>query len=531
MGITKCRGYGTKERRSICGPIPWHVYIEPLIPRFAALAFLPKTPLFRKSLLFALALMALLALQVWWLWQSFKTQELALQQLLNDKCEELVAKMDAAYYCFSLEAQQHVPENAAFWLDVGGLADTSVRLPLEDPVFTDTVFKRLDLSVAADVVMDLHVELNNIDPSIPDAALSPFQRVVRKAYSHSIMLGNRRLLDTFALRKYFQESLKGYTNKADFSARVFTAKEHKALFSHGIDISGNAFSTTRPLYQSVPLVPHLVLELKAVDTQPLLANPAIWIMVMVLAIAFLLMLLTQSFVKTIKGQKRLSEMKNELIANITHEFNTPVTNIALALRKLSPQNDDEQLAIEIIGEENKRISRNIDLVMAPGTLDEQMAEQDADEVDLHHLLDMAVDSVKLMVKERKGIITTSFDAKYHHVLGDESHLLSALLNVLDNAIKYSPNELWIAVRTYNKGPKTYIEIADKGMGMEATQLQQVFERFYRVKHQYRHDVKGFGLGLYFARKVAKMHNGELSAVSTPGKGTSFTFQLPLYKPK
>lgn len=233
-------------------------------------------------------------------------------------------------------------------------------------------------------------------------------------------------------------------------------------------------------------------------------------------------------------QKKLSEIKNDFINNMTHEFKTPIATISLATDAISNQSvlsdpDKVRHFTGIIRDENKRMNGQVEKVLQAALLDKKELNLKVDEVDMSEVIKTATDNISLMVKEKDGSVSIRQDAANATVSGDRVHLSNLVYNLLDNACKYSGEHPEIEVSTRNLNGQLLIAVKDNGIGMSADQQKMIFEKFYRVPTGNVHDIKGFGLGLTYVKTVVEAHAGQITVRSQPGKGSVFTIQLPLNK--
>jgi signal transduction histidine kinase len=234
-------------------------------------------------------------------------------------------------------------------------------------------------------------------------------------------------------------------------------------------------------------------------------------------------------------QKKLTEMKNDFINNMTHEFKTPISTISLAAQML---NDDSvrksptmlQHISGVINDETKRLRFQVEKVLQMSMFDKKKGTLRLQDVDANSLISNVVHTFRLKVEKYGGHITASFDANDAIVNVDEMHFTNVIFNLLDNAVKYRnedvPLELNISTKNVS-GDKLRITIADNGIGIKKEDLKKIFEKFYRVSTGNRHDVKGFGLGLAYVYKMLNLMGGSITAESEYGKGTRFIITLPL----
>ncbi len=257
------------------------------------------------------------------------------------------------------------------------------------------------------------------------------------------------------------------------------------------------------------------------------------------SMAFTLILLVV-FVFTIVvafRQKKLTEMKNDFINNMTHEFKTPISSISLAAQMLNDASVRKSPAMlqqisTVINDETKRLRFQVEKVLQMSMFERQKATLKLQEVDANLALYNIVNTFKLKVEKYGGKISSHLDAMDAIVNVDEMHFTNVVFNLLDNAVKYRREEepLQLTVSSRDLGEdRLQIIIADNGIGIRKDDLKKIFEKFYRVSTGNRHDVKGFGLGLAYVKKMITELNGTISVESEPGVGTRFIIVLPLLK--
>ena len=233
-------------------------------------------------------------------------------------------------------------------------------------------------------------------------------------------------------------------------------------------------------------------------------------------------------------QKRLTEIKNDFINNMTHEFKTPISTISLAAQMLRDPSVGKSEAMfnhisGIIIDETKRLRFQVEKVLQMSMFDRKAATFKPKEVDANAIVQDTVNTFRLKVEASGGVIDAHIDAADANVFVDEMHFTNVIFNLLDNAVKYkSPDrDLKLSVHTRNEQDKLVLTIADNGIGIRRDDLKKVFDKFYRVHTGNRHDVKGFGLGLAYVKNIIKALDGTIHAESEWGKGTRFVIMLPL----
>ena len=234
-------------------------------------------------------------------------------------------------------------------------------------------------------------------------------------------------------------------------------------------------------------------------------------------------------------QKKLSEMKNDFINNMTHEFKTPISTISLAAQMLNdPGVRKSGTMLEhistVINDETKRLRFQVEKVLQMSMFDRQKATLKLQEVNANQLIHNIVNTFKLKVEKYGGKIDSQLDAEIAEVKVDEMHFTNVIFNLLDNAVKYrredTPLELMVTTRNLPSN-RIEIAIADNGLGMKKDDLKKIFEKFYRVSTGNRHDVKGFGLGLAYVHKMVTELKGDIRVESELGKGSKFIITLPI----
>lgn len=255
---------------------------------------------------------------------------------------------------------------------------------------------------------------------------------------------------------------------------------------------------------------------------------------MALSIIFTLVIIiaySSSLYQLVK-QRKISEIKTDFINNMTHEFKTPIATINLALDSIkNPKiiGDKEKVFryLNMIKEENKRMHAQVENVLRISKLEKNELNISKDRVKLHDLVLDAITHVELIVEDRQGYIKTFMNADKSSFLANETHFTNVIVNILDNAIKYSPDAPKIEVITENIGNNILLKIKDHGSGMSKAAAKRVFEKFYREHTGNIHNVKGHGLGLAYVKRIVDDHEGHVSVESEKDSGSTFTIKLPI----
>lgn len=254
----------------------------------------------------------------------------------------------------------------------------------------------------------------------------------------------------------------------------------------------------------------------------------------ILSIVFTLIIIIaySSALNQLIRQRHISEIKTDFINNMTHEFKTPIATINLALDAIkNPKiiNDNEKVTryLQMIRDENKRMHAQVENVLRISKLEKKELDISKESSNIQDIIDDAIDHVNLIIEDRQGTITTHFNATRTTVLLNDVHFTNVIVNVLDNAIKYSPDEPKIDIYTENVKDFVIIKIKDQGAGMSKVAQKRIFEKFYREHTGDLHNVKGHGLGLAYVKRIIDDHNGQIFVESEKGKGSTFIIKIPL----
>ena len=235
-------------------------------------------------------------------------------------------------------------------------------------------------------------------------------------------------------------------------------------------------------------------------------------------------------------QKRYSEIKNDFINNMTHELKTPIASISLAAQMLN----DESLPksgkmtkhlVSVVSDETKRLRFLVEKVLQMSMFDRKKASFKKKHLDLNEMVESIANSFTLRVEHTGGKVYVDVGAIDSTIYVDEVHFQNVIFNLMDNAVKYrNPDKpLDVYLKTWNDERYLYLSVRDTGMGMRRDDLKKIFDKFYRVHTGNLHDVKGFGLGLAYVKRVVDLHDGDIKVDSEQGKGTTFTIRLPVIR--
>ena len=298
---------------------------------------------------------------------------------------------------------------------------------------------------------------------------------------------------------------------------------------------GEEFTYEQPLYRNDPVNKMGLVKIHFPNMNSYIFSS---IRFMIPAIVFTVILLV-TFIFTIVvvfRQKRLSEIKNDFINNMTHELKTPISSISVAAQMLNDESvTKSQAMMKHIGgalqEESKRLRFLVEKVLQMSLFDRQKTMFKKKELDLNELVENVAATFTLRVEHTGGKIMTDIGAVESKIYVDDTHFTNVVFNLFDNAIKYrKPDQpVNLIISTWNDEHHLFFAIKDDGIGIKKDNLKKIFDKFYRVHTGNVHDVKGFGLGLAYVKRIVDLHKGDIKVESEYGKGTKFTIQLPIIK--
>lgn len=333
------------------------------------------------------------------------------------------------------------------------------------------------------------------------------------------------LLETL-LREEFERS----NLTEDFEYGIYDCFTDSIVFGGKVDFGNPVTGRAEKIQELINLDPdgHYFGVLFPNKTALILRQLDFWMYSSI--IIFFIVLFFSYTILLLLRQKRLSEVKTDFINNMTHELKTPISTIALSTEALSApdivqQPDRFNQYVHIIRNENERLRSQVEKVLQIASLSPGRVKLKMERVDLHTIIRKAEGTFRVKIEEIDGVITVDLEAKNSAILGDQLHVTNMVYNLLDNAVKYSGEHPNVTVRTSNQKGRLWVSITDHGIGISKAHQKMIFDKFYRVPTGNRHDVKGFGLGLFYVKTMMRAHGGRVFVESTPGKGSTFTLEF------
>ncbi|MCB4809301.1 HAMP domain-containing histidine kinase [Tamlana sp. 62-3] len=333
------------------------------------------------------------------------------------------------------------------------------------------------------------------------------------------------------IRKLLGEKLKKDGIDINFELAIYSNDLATKVSSENFENRPNSTFKVPIFYDENRQTPYRLLVNFPDDDKFILSGVIGMILLSVIFTLIIILAYTSAILQLVK-QRKISQIKSDFINNMTHEFKTPIATINLALDAIkNPKiiSDETKVLryLKMIKDENKRMHAQVENVLRISKLEKNELNISKERVKLHDLVEDAIMHVELIIEDRQGYIKTFLNADKSSVLANDTHFTNVIVNILDNAIKYSPNIPEIEVYTENVGTNIVLKIKDHGSGMSKAVAKRVFEKFYREHTGNIHNVKGHGLGLAYVKRIVEDHQGHISVESEKDKGSTFIIKLPL----
>ena len=380
-------------------------------------------------------------------------------------------------------------------------------------------------AIQQNVIPDVKIEKSGNLDILDNAQFEIFFKDIASAMPLQERVSNQ------TLQKLIKKELEEYGVKTKFEF---------AIYNNGIatKVKSNEFKYDKEATYSIPVFTDNEgnEKYKLLVTFPhkkkFLLSELVSITILSIVFTLIIIITYSSALNQLIRQRQISEIKTDFINNMTHEFKTPIATINLALDAIkNPKiiEDKEKVFkyLQMIRDENKRMHAQVENVLRISKLEKKELDIEKESSNIEDIIAEAIEHVNLILEDREGKITTHFDALRKTVLVNEVHFTNVLVNILENAIKYSPDTPEINIYTENIKDMILIKVKDNGLGMSKIAQKRVFEKFYREHTGDIHNVKGHGLGLAYVKRIVEDHNGQVYVESEKGKGSTFIIKIPL----
>ncbi len=345
-------------------------------------------------------------------------------------------------------------------------------------------------------------------------------------------INTRDRFDTTKIKKLLNQTFINNNITEDYKFAIVDNRRNYYFKTKGYSLDNSHEIFRKQLYPNDLYAPKkLFIELYFTDEKNAIFRRLPKITITSLLLTLIIISLFGITLFIIFKQKKLSEMKNDFVNNMTHELKTPISTISLASQLLKDNSipdeakDFESLS-NMIAQETERLSFQVEKILQIAIIEKGKVKFKFDNIDAHYIINDIIKSFTLKIQSRQGKLEIDLQAQNSIIYVDKLHFSNVIYNLIDNAIKYSEEEPLIKIRTKNKNNLLVIEIQDNGIGIGKDHLKHIFEQFYRVPTGNIHNVKGFGLGLSYVKKIVDEFHGEIKAHSELGKGTTFSIYLP-----
>ena len=498
------------------------------------------------AVFFFLAISALVIIQVRWINSVMSAEDQEFRFGVNEAMKEVVNELEKAETYKRIISEINPPANhpgEEVQTDLSGRRSAEIKL-LEkygfNPDARSVIISRAGSTYLLDsesLEPEIFMGSNESEGAVLSAGATA--RMTNKIISIENIV-SRILHETPPLRDRFtadeintqiRKSLDAVGIHLDYECAVRGAYGNYIYRTSDYSESSGANKYLRQLFPGDPVPGNNILTIYFPREEDYKFGQIAFMAISSMVLVLLLTILATSTFIVIFRQKRLSEIRSDFINNMTHELKTPIATISLASQMLNDPGVPEEARnteglAAVISEESNRLKVLVEKVLQTAIFEKARLELDKQPADLHAILLRAVDAFKLQVNGRGGTISTFFDASDPIITVDEANLFNVFLNLIDNALKYSMNtpEITVTTTAWHKG--IAITISDNGIGIPREHLKHVLEKFYRVPAGNTHNIKGFGLGLSYVKKIVEQHYGTIKVDSQAGRGTRITIHLP-----
>lgn len=505
------------------------------------------------SVLFSVALLVLIFFQIYWIRNDFKVKQEVFEQKVNEALNNTSVKLErldtVSIYKRTKVIRQGIklnndllnsknPNALSFSvletlnIDSNGYQSsrmTSKVLSIDSLQFNPKIKSFLDN------IKDHKNGFQNPTNDLFNKSVTKGNDIFKEEYTFDYYNNYKQKIDTLLLDSLLHIELKKQGILAKYNYYLTSlypeSPHHSDLkFAESMEDSLGvvykvSLSPSNRFIDPEYLIVHFVNQKKAIFR-------GMWAMLVTSVVVILILIISFYYIMASNlKQKKLSQIKNDFISNMTHEFKTPISTISLASEMLSDSSisqtpDKQSKYLKMIRDENKRLSVLVESILQTSILDKGEFKLKPSELDIHEIINTAINNTQLLIAQRHGNIHTVLNATVHKLMADRVHLTNIIFNLIDNAIKYTKDVPEITITTYNTAEGIMVEIKDNGIGISKENQRKIFDKFYRVPTGNVHNVKGFGLGLSYVLAVVMKHGGTISVESELGKGSTFKVHLP-----
>jgi two-component system, OmpR family, phosphate regulon sensor histidine kinase PhoR len=521
------------------------------------------------SILAGLAMLGLIVIQLYWVSNAITLKEQRFEQSVNEALSSVVYKMEKQHTAARIKRKFNFRKQGMRWLvEHDSLQQGAVLV--QDSFADNHSFRvrgnRFKVKVLEEMVSDsngvitketrqhsfIEDSLHHLGPSVLMNPLDSNMKTIRWIEHKNDMVNDifdelvsiniyndvNDRIDTMLLDSLLRLELMNKGIDAEYEYGILDRSMLKpAAGKQEIDPEQEALAASRFKVNLAPeniFIQPKYLSVYFPGQSNYILRTMWWMLAMSVLLIVIIILSFYYTISTIFRQKKLSEIKNDFISNMTHEFKTPISTISLACEVLNDTSVDKSPErvhnyVKVISEENKRLSTLVENILQTAILDKGEFRLKMQEVNVHDIIQQAISNVALQVEKREGEILTRLEAQQPVIQADRVHLTNIIFNLIDNALKYTDAKPVIEIGTEKGNAGIIITVKDNGIGISKENQKRIFETLYRVPTGNIHNVKGFGLGLSYVKAIAEKHGGSISVDSEPGNGSTFRIFLPYSK--
>jgi two-component system, OmpR family, phosphate regulon sensor histidine kinase PhoR len=368
----------------------------------------------------------------------------------------------------------------------------------------------------------------NFNKNPNNMLLKPIERVSGNYYT--VQINDK--IDPYVLEEFLKQEMASHDVKQNFEYGIYDCVKNQIQYGGYVCATANCDSTKSVKYEFPPMkLTNYYFGVYFTDRKlNMISEMGNWFF------SSALLLVVFSFFAyalwVIFKQKRLSEIQNDFINNMTHEFKTPISTIAISSEVLMNPNilekPDRLLSYAtIIKKEAARLKKNVDTVLQTANIAEKIDKLNFEKVNIKELLNELVLNLEPILKEKNAAIKLNFSGKTEEVMLDKLHFTNVINNLIDNSLKYCESQPKLSISTNTENDSLEIKLKDNGIGISEKDQENIFKKFFRVHTGDVHNVKGFGLGLYYVAEIIKGHNGQISVKSKLNQGAEFIIKIPI----
>ncbi|HOZ87021.1 MAG TPA: HAMP domain-containing sensor histidine kinase [Bacteroidia bacterium] len=490
----------------------------------------------------AIALAGLISVQVYWAYMTYRLSEKEFTVHVKEALKQTTNEINKQLIHYETFSKVHLRAGEGFYLIRNKWAnnkflDRADTIPFyyDNPDYQD-LFKwnKLMFTGGVNISIVFQYEYTTSRKDTTDNYANSFEKATVKTYRDAFS-EDRSIEERYPPRLFdslMQKNLQAVSIDEEYSFAYIGAESKKIVYlQHAADTAAVLAS---PFSTRLTASPYFT---RAFDVSLVFRNYSghllrgIGRLLTVSAMIVLLLLFSFFFfARMVLKQRRLSELKNDFINNMTHEFKTPLTNISLALETMSEQKfingEKEETMMRIIGRENERLRENIDRILQIARFEKEKIHLVPDTIDVHQLIKKVISAFDVYSGKREIIFQCRFNSATGMLLVDETHFFNLIYNLVDNAVKYNLKRPEISIGTRDRPDGIIITVKDNGIGIPSADQKNIFQKFYRVHKGDLHDVKGYGLGLSYVKLIVESHHGHIKVSSQPGQGSEFEIFIP-----